>query len=307
MPSTPLIVLDPGHGRYRSVDPHTGRPINTRYDRSGLVYDSGAVCDGVKEVELNDVMVARVALAMRARHYEVQLTRRINDAQLMLADLSTEERAYLAQLNAQAPDILPDRFNRRVETGGGVKALHLSIHANYADNASAHGTEFYIHTDHAQDGPSAQWAGMLKEAFRKHGTLNGAQENTRLRTGIIAPQPYRGDYDGHVVRGLGHDVGGVLAEIGYMTNRRDMARMRDPAEQKAAADLLAATTERFQQARTPRSPEASPIPPAVKEQASTINGALQGTQGGETIPSWDTHIPPYLPASTTPLPARTPR
>lgn len=300
MASTPLIVLDPGHGRYFSVDPSTGKPINTRYDRHGLVNDSGAVQGRVRETELNDTMVARVALALRALHYEVRLTRRIDDTHPLLADMNAEERAYLKQLNAQAPDILPDRFNARVETGAGEKVLHLSIHANYATNTSARGTEFYIHTDHKADGPSAQWAQVLNEVFRPGGRLSNTQNDIHLKTGIIAPQPYRGSYDGHVVRGLGHEIGAVLAEIGYMTNAQDLKNMRDPAWQKTTAGLIAKATDTFRQAHAqenmlktglPSSPDA--IPPGVQTQIIHASGALRTTRGGETVEQHET--PPPLP------------
>lgn len=257
--SPPLIVLDPGHGRYISKNPITGELVNTQKNPNGLVNDAGAEHGGLTEVQLNDVMTARVALSMRDHNYNVRLTRKIDTSSPMLADISASDKAYLGTLNAQAPEVLPDRFNARVETGAGEKALHLSIHAN-SGTPERRGAEFFIHTDHKADGPSAQWAQTLRDQFRTKGILNEHPDMTRLDTGIIAPQPYdgmanqirpgTGSPDRHVIRGLGQNIGGVVAELGYMSNEQDMARMRDPAQQKATAELIANATDRFQQART---------------------------------------------------------
>lgn len=315
MASAPLIVLDPGHGRYNSVNPHTGAIVRPGKNGDGQINDTGAQRGPHSEVQFNDAMTARVALSMRDRNYAVRFTRQIDAANPMLNDLSAEDRAYIQQLNQNAPATLPDRFNSRIETGAGEKILHLSIHANASTSPAQRGVEFYTHTDHPANSPSAQWAEQLRGQFRSNGTLNETPAATRLNTGIIAPQPYdgvgndirgkTGSPDRHVVNGLGHHVGGVVAELGYITNDQDLDRMRDPAQQREAAERIATATDLFQQAKgqavnAPQQTAAIQPPQAQQPQA-------QQPAQVQTPPAPAPQPPAPASAAPTPAPAAAPQ
>lgn len=312
----PLIVLDPGHGQYRSINPHTGAIVSRGPQGNGVINDTGAVHreTGITEVQVNDAMTARIALSMRAKNYDVQLTRRIDTNSPMLRDISASDRDYLTQLSNRAPEILPDRFNTRIETGAGRKALHLSVHANAGASPAQRGIEFYTHDDHRAGDASTRLASELRGEFQRGGLLNTNQPLTSLNTGILPPGPYdgvnralrnNGSADRHVVRGLGTGVGAAVAELGYMTNPQDFTRLTTPQGQKQIAEMVANATDRFQQSRgqtmapqqqaPSRQAAATPTPaPAAAGSIPRITDDITQPHVAQTLPrlrAWHSALP----------------
>lgn len=87
----PLIVIDPGHGRYKDAQGRT-------------VHDSGTLAGQKPEAEINLAVAKKLAANLRAEGFDVQLTRE-SDTQ-----------------------VLPSRFAARWDVGAGRKVFHISLH-----------------------------------------------------------------------------------------------------------------------------------------------------------------------------------
>lgn len=271
-----VIVLDSGHGKYQ----------RRNFDKPGspapVVNDPGASIPGHKgfyERDLNDITVARTALALRAqntRHggnmLDVILTRRIDLSSPHLDDLKAPERRYLETLNARTYEAVPDMYETRLETGKKYgKVLHLSVHADThpapktkpGEEAvpAPKGVAFYTYMYAKPGNVSEQWARALQEGFEERGLMTTLSYGKvsgyapirdedgkavhgigKIQKQIINPSPQAGhNYPGigDVRTGLGDYIGGVIYEAGNVQNPKDLARMLSPKGGREAARLLA--------------------------------------------------------------------
>ena len=209
----PLIVLDPGHGSYNPRNMLTCQKGSRDVFDAGYVYKQGK--ESVREIDVNDAITARTALALRARGYDVKLTREINLELPTLSHLSRKDRAYLQYLNNDAPKTLPDRFNERIETGAGRKVIHVSIHADKG-NPSLQGVVFHRNDEQLAGSISFQFARGLERTFARYRYAGNPLLSDDVRDihgdyGINTSGPHKGHQGptGDVVHGLGPNVAGV--------------------------------------------------------------------------------------------------
>lgn len=230
----PTIVLDPGHG--------------------GL--DSGAVGGrGIVEKQIVLAFAKELAAKLRASgRYKVVMTR-TSDVFVPL-----DERVQLAR-NANA-------------------ALFISIHADIlrGAGASVSGATVYTESDRASDAEAAQVAESENRADAIAGVdhqnhpsdvsdilLDLARRETRTysnvfartlvkywrRTARLNKNPHRSA--GFVVL-KAPDIPSVLLELGYLSNRKDVADLRSPEWRAKAAKAVVRSIDSFFARRKPRAP-----------------------------------------------------
>ena len=210
----PLIVIDVGHGYYRNPN---GRPV---YDGGAKGYIHGRT---VHEHVVAQQVANRLKPLLEAEGFDVLLTQ-------------TGDRTPLA-----------NRFQARLDVGrdNPAKAMHLVLHANASESPSAHGFAAMYH--HAVRGgsqsQSARWARELEQEFPSLSRYDASHHNTSL----IQPDTYTSPnhHSWSITRGLG-DTPAVLAEMGYMTNARDLAELAsDEGQQRIATRLARATVRHY--------------------------------------------------------------
>jgi N-acetylmuramoyl-L-alanine amidase len=195
-----VIVLDPGHGGYWNTDLHTGKP---RIDRNGdreNHYDPGSIHGALKEAAVTEAMAARMALKLASRGFAVRLTHDINwSGNALLQDLSANDTRFLALLNRASHDMLPDRYNARVETGRRAgydyaaaigqttRAMYISLHAEVAATPGRHGVEIMVHRDLPTHSPAHHLAHSLRDAFADTNSLTNRPRFTTDKDGKRHP------------------------------------------------------------------------------------------------------------------------
>ncbi|PZP85877.1 MAG: hypothetical protein DI582_04595 [Azospirillum brasilense] len=210
----PLIVIDVGHGYYRNPN---GRPV---YDGGAKGQLNGRT---VYEHGVAQQVAKRLKPLLEAEGFDVQLTQ-------------TGDRTPLA-----------NRFQARLDVGrdNPAKSMHLVLHANASESPSAHGFAAMYH--HAVRGGrqshSARWAHELEREFPSLSRYDAAHHNTSLIQPDTYTSPNHASWS--ITRGLG-DMPAVLAEMGYMTNARDLAELAsDEGQQRIAARLARATVRHY--------------------------------------------------------------
>lgn len=223
--TTRVVVLDPGHG---GRDPGKIGP------------------NGIREKDVTLLIAQRVAVALRARGYEVHMTR-TTDTLIALSD-----RPRLAN---------EWRGDRPV-------ALFLSIHANAATAASARGFEtFFLSEARTED--ERRVAAMENEAVRFEETpaapaaagldqiLSGLRSDflTRAshdlasvmqeRMATFHPGPNRGVKRGGLVVLIGSIMPAVLIEVGFLSNRTEAELIATPAFQNRLATAISDGVDEF--------------------------------------------------------------
>ncbi len=216
------VVLDPGHG---------GR-------------DPGAVgVGGIREKDVTLAMARALELSLKARGFQVVLTRTSDRA------ISLEERTAIAE--AAAGD------------------LFISLHANAARKRSVRGVEtYYLDENHERH--------SLTVAARENGVprseVNALQKTlARLRVHEVSPQsrrlaeliqgriiggmpsPYRPVQDLGVKKGPFYvlflsSMPAVLVEAGFLTNKTEAKRLRDRRYVHAMAEQIAEALEHYRRA-----------------------------------------------------------
>jgi N-acetylmuramoyl-L-alanine amidase len=206
------IVIDPGHGGH----------------------DPGAIANKAKEAELVlDIALRLEALLRKQQGIEVVLTRRTDTY------VALEERTAIA--NREDAD------------------LFLSIHANVGRNTAANGVETYFlnfaSSPEAEAVAARENAGAglpmhtLPEIVRKI-ALNNKLDESRDLAGIVQSSLYRGIRQQNAQarnRGvkqapfvvlIGAQMPSVLAEVSFVTNRKEAALLRTPAYRQRIAQAL---------------------------------------------------------------------
>lgn len=220
--SVQTVVLDPGHG---------GR-------------DPGAIgVGGVREKDVTLAMARALEQSLKARGFQVVLTRRSDRA------ISLEERTAIAE--AAAGD------------------LFISLHANAARRRSVRGVEtYYLDENHERH--------SLTVAARENGVarseVNALQKTlARLRVHEVSPQSrrlaeliqeqiitgmpssYRPVPDLGVKKGPFYvlflsSMPAVLVEAGFLTNKTEAKRLRDQRYVNAMAEQIAEALVRYRTA-----------------------------------------------------------
>jgi N-acetylmuramoyl-L-alanine amidase len=216
------VVLDPGHG---------GR-------------DPGAVgVGGLREKDVTLNLARALRPPLQAAGFRVLLTR---DADLTL---SLEERTA------------------RAEAGGGD--LFVSLHANAAPRRGVQGIETYYlddnHERHSltvaarENGIPRSELDALQRALARLRISETSVHAERLATlvhgGIVGGMPprYRPVQDLGVKKGPFYvlflsDMPAILVEAGFLTNRTEAARLRDPRYLEAVAEQIAAALVQYREA-----------------------------------------------------------
>jgi N-acetylmuramoyl-L-alanine amidase len=213
------IVIDPGHG---------GR-------------DPGAQVRGVNEADLTlDIALRLEALLEKEPGLEVILTRRTD------VYLTLEERTAIA--NREGAD------------------LFLSVHANTSRNVNASGVETYFlsfasspEAEAVAARENASYAGemhKLPDIIRAI-TLNNKLDESRDFAGMVqealvtrlrrsnASLMNRGVKKAPFVVLIGAEMPSVLAEVSFMTNKKDLQLLRTAAYKQRIAEALHAAVMRY--------------------------------------------------------------
>ncbi|HXC63300.1 MAG TPA: N-acetylmuramoyl-L-alanine amidase, partial [bacterium] len=170
--------------------------------------DAGVQADGFKESEFSLDLAKRMVPLLQAHGLDVQLTR---DAD---ADLSPSARVALA--NSLQPLAL------------------VSLHANAAFQATAHGTRIFVPVPGPVDEPAAplwQQASRLKAASSKSLGMGLARA-----LGVTGPRPVQ-SLKLALFRGL--SVPGCLVECEFASEPEGLAFLKDPAKRDSLAKHLA--------------------------------------------------------------------
>jgi N-acetylmuramoyl-L-alanine amidase len=213
------IVIDPGHGGH----------------------DPGAQVRGLDEADLTlDIAIRLEALLKKEPGLEVMLTRRTN------AYLSLEERTEIA--NREGAD------------------LFLSIHANTSRNVSASGVETYFLSFAGSPEAEAVAArensshvsemNKLPDLIRAI-TLNNKLDESRDFAGMVqealvtrlrrsnASLTNRGVKKAPFVVLIGAEMPSVLAEVSFMTNKKDLQLLKTATYKQRIAEALQAAIMRY--------------------------------------------------------------
>lgn len=221
-PVTRVVILDPGHG---GIDP--GR--------------LGA--NGLREKEVTLAIAQRLTALLRARGYEVHLTRD-SDRHLAL-----DERPRIAN-----------------EKRNGRPAVFVSIHANASDEAYVRGFETFFLSD-ASTADERRVAEMENAATRFEdksaassevdGILNGLRNdfwvsasNDLAETVQKGLAPYHAGPDRGVKRAgfkvlVGALMPAVLVEVAFLSNAEEARRLSTSAFRESIALGLADALDRF--------------------------------------------------------------
>ena len=170
--------------------------------------DAGVQADGFKESEFSLDLAQRMVPLLQARGLDVQLTR---DAD---TDLSPSARVALA--NSLQPLAL------------------VSLHANAAFQATAHGTRIFVPAEGPVDEPAAplwQQASRLKAASSKSLGMGLARA-----LGVTGPRPVQ-SLKLAIFRGL--SVPGCLVECEFASETEGLAFLKDPEKRDSLAKHLA--------------------------------------------------------------------
>ena len=215
------IVIDPGHGGH----------------------DPGAIANRAREAELVlDISLRLEKLLLKQKGVEVVLTRRTD------AFVPLEERTAIA--NREDAD------------------LFLSIHANVGRNAAASGVETYFlnfaTSPEAEAVAARENAGTglsmhsLPDIVRKIALNNKLDESRDLAT-AVQTSLYRGIRQQHAQtrnRGvkqapfvvlIGAQMPSVLAEVSFVTNKKEAALLRTPAYRQRIAQALFDAVVKYRQ------------------------------------------------------------
>jgi N-acetylmuramoyl-L-alanine amidase len=170
--------------------------------------DAGVQADGFKESEFSLDLAKRMMPLLQARGLDVQLTRDTD------TDLSPSARVALA--NSLQPLAL------------------VSLHANAAFQATAHGTRIFVPAEGPVDEPAAplwQQASRLKAPSSKSLGLGLARA-----LGVAGPRPVQ-SLKLALFRGL--SVPGCLVECEFASEPEGLAFLKDPAKRDSLAKHLA--------------------------------------------------------------------
>lgn len=215
------IVIDPGHGGH----------------------DPGAVSFGVSESELVLDVALRLEKLLQARPgVEVVLTRRTDE------HIALEHRPDIA--NREAAD------------------LFLSIHANASANATATGVETYFLNFALNPEAEAVAARENAASARTMNSLQGIVNAIALNSKVNESRDFAALIQRDLVRGLrpshtalknlgvkqapfvvlvGAAMPSALAEISFVTNRKEAQLLKTPAYRQTIAEALASGISRYQQ------------------------------------------------------------
>ena len=211
-PQRPLIVIDVGHGNYRG-------PNGER------VHDKGALAT-LNGKHYNEHSIAlqvatRLKPLLEAEGFEVLLT----------------------QTGDGTP--LANRFQARLDVGRNDpnKVMHMVLHANGSESAAVRGFAAMYHRDvpGGAQSQSARWAREMEREFPVLSRADGPTHNTSL----IQPGTYTSPNNAswNITRGLG-SLPAVLVEMGYMSNRNDLAELVSAEGQQRIAQRLVRATAR---------------------------------------------------------------
>ncbi|HTB34168.1 MAG TPA: N-acetylmuramoyl-L-alanine amidase [bacterium] len=169
--------------------------------------DAGVQAEGFKESDFTLDMARRMKPLLEARGLDVELTR---DSDV---DLSPSARVALAN---------------------GLQPLALvSLHANAAFQAGAHGVRIFVPSDGAVDEPAAplwQQASRLKASYSKSLGMGLARA-----LGVGGPRPVQ-SLKLALFRGL--SVPGCLVECEFASQPEGLAALKDPAKRDEMARRL---------------------------------------------------------------------
>ena len=215
----PLALLDPGHGGH----------------------DPGAQVRGLNEADLTlDVALRLERLLEKEPGLEVVLTRRTN------AYLSLEERTEIA--NREGAD------------------LFLSVHANTSRNVNASGVETYFlsfaGSPDAEAVAARENSSHVGEMHRlpdiiRAITLNNKLDESRDFAGMVqealvtrlrrsnASLANRGVKKAPFVVLIGAEMPSVLAEVSFMTNKKDLQLLKTATYKQRIAEALHAAVMRY--------------------------------------------------------------
>jgi N-acetylmuramoyl-L-alanine amidase len=170
--------------------------------------DAGVQADGFKESEFSLDLCHRMAPLLQARGLDVQLTRD--------TDVALSPSARVALANSLQPLAL------------------VSLHANAAFQATAHGTRIFVPSAGPVDEPAAplwQQASRLKAASSKSLGMAVARA-----LGVGGPRPVQ-SLKLALFRGL--SVPGCLVECDFASEPEGLAFLKDPGKRDVLAKHLA--------------------------------------------------------------------
>jgi N-acetylmuramoyl-L-alanine amidase len=173
--------------------------------------DSGASAHGLQEKRISLDLAHRLAAGLRDLGLSVVLTR--------------EDDTYIS---------LPDRvrFAQAVPA-----AIFVSLHCNYANNASAHGVEVYRAANKSATVLTVvQTSGGVEPLARSEEQLAGAISNS-LGEGLRCDHHETRTANFFVLRNL--DMPALLIECGFLTNLEDARALADPAFRTRLAGAIA--------------------------------------------------------------------
>ncbi len=213
----PLIVIDPGHGNYR-------------------LYDGTEVQDPGTSQIVRGVRVTEQSINWRA-------------AQVLKTELERAGFEVMLTRNSEG-EVLPDRFQSRLDVGRGRKVMQIALHADHSRHPNMRGLNayFYHGDDPVLPAPHSQGlAQAIQSAF-------GGQEALTTNSSILQPGRFvltdargrrpRGDINFDVRRGL-ENVPGVLVEVGFMSNRADLDELMNDTALRSRMWHLASTVSHY--------------------------------------------------------------
>lgn len=191
----PIIVLDPGHGH------------ETPYSKSR--YDTGAVREGVREVDIIDSVVSRLEVKLADElGADVIKTRDLikNGLTLKERDSKFSNHATALQIRTELTSHLKDLYPNR-------PVLFISVHANSETGSTASGgIIFYYGSNGRNDSKASRdLASSIAQNYRLR-----ARAKTKIAAGDFA-----------VLRCQYNTTPSVLIELGYISNAKDRAAMKN--------------------------------------------------------------------------------
>ena len=246
----PLIVLDPGHGRYidKVLFTEHRKPNDTRetldlsrfpldewlhvghnryrFTRSTAqpdtifrtIEDHGAVTKGYEEAILNLQIAKKLKAMLEKQGFEVELTRNTMD------------------------EVLPSKYDARTQKEADRKVMHLAIHCDSRTHKQPMGLVLYYSDPTDGNKPATP----LSLDFAR--SLGGGTAEGHKTDLLISPVFKR--------------VPAALAEVGNMLNAKDLAQMTSESGQKEIVETLATRIVEFYE-RMQKTQEMGKLPPLV--------------------------------------------